>query len=314
MKAYLSLLVLAFGSANAAIPEKGIWWNPSESGRGYGIDVQDDLLFVTYYGFDESGKSTFFTSLGILDSTNSTWVDADWVGFSGGQCWGCTYSRPVANTKGSARFKFDTPLTGTITLSNGGTIPIERQSAAGFNPAKALLGTWQMTHGSLGVYFGDILWLNRARDESKGEFAGVRVGGGASRVLVGGPAENKMFTASILLDSSASYYTFYHFTWGLDQLAGRSWTFLKTSNLSGSGLPLFGSKLYGEKISQGILKSVRDIEKSESPDDPNDEIMAKIAFLSSADDSPSVKIGDQAIEITEIQKISSDLIHQASTQ
>ena len=178
MRTLLILLSLAFGSASAAIPEKGLWWNPNESGRGYGIDVQDDLLFVTYYGYDENGKSTFFTSLGVMDSAESAWIDADWFGFSGGQCWGCTYSRPVSSSKGTAQFKFDTPLTGTITLSNGVSIPIQRQSVAGFNPAKALLGTWQTTYGALGIYYGDVLWLNRMTNESEGKFAGVRVGGG----------------------------------------------------------------------------------------------------------------------------------------
>lgn len=210
LKSAIALLALTFaGATNAAIPEKGMWWNPNESGRGYGIDVQDNILFVTYYGYDEAGKSTFFTSLGALTSTGEEWISADWNGFSGGQCWGCSYSAPTPTSIGAARFKFDTPLTGTITLSNGTSIQIQRQSVVGFNPAHALQGTWHTTNGTRGSYFGDMLWINRVLAGNDSKFSGVIVGGSAARILVGGPVEDgDPYTASILIDSSTNYYKF----------------------------------------------------------------------------------------------------------
>lgn len=48
----------------------------------------------------------------------------------------------------------------------------------------------------------------------------------------------------------------------MDKLEGRSWTYLKTSSPSGSGLPLFGSKVYGDKISRSILGSGASIDET----------------------------------------------------
>lgn len=241
-------------AAHSAIPEKGMWWNPAESGRGYGIDVQDNLVFVTYYGYRDNGTSTFFTSLGVIDPATSE-VAADWVSFRGGQCWGCSYSAPVATVIGTARFKFDTPLTGSIKLNSGLVIPIQRQSAIEFDSANALLGTWQMTYGALGIYYGDILWAKKIENAAEKTFSGIRLGATASRIFVGKISESDVNSASILVDSSASYYTFYYFSRGFDGIVGKSWTYLKTSSLSGTGLTLFGNQLLGKNMSDSVYKA-----------------------------------------------------------
>lgn len=254
MRALLLFCFFASFAAHSAIPEKGMWWNPAESGRGYGIDVQDNLVFVTYYGYRDNGTSTFFTSLGVIDPETSE-VDADWVSFRGGQCWGCSYSAPVATVIGTARFKFDTPITGEIRLSSGGVIPIQRQSSIEFDSADALLGTWHMTYGALGVYYGDILWANKVEDKADKTFSGIRLGATASRIFVGKVSASDINSASILVDSSANYYTFYYFSRGFDGIVGRSWTYAKTSSLSGAGLSLFGNQLLGKNMSNSAYKT-----------------------------------------------------------
>lgn len=276
--------------------------------------VQDNILFVTYYGYDETGKSTFFTSLGTLTSTGEEWISADWNGFSGGPCWGCSYSAPTPTSIGTARFKFDTPLTGTLTLSNGTSIPIQRQSVVGFKPALALQRTWHTTYGTRGVYYGNVLWINKVLAGNDGKFSGVIIGGSTARILVGGPVEGSdPYTAGILIDSSTNYYDFMLFKWGLDKLEGRFWTYRKTSSPSGSGLPLFGSKVYGDKISRSILaKGTSADETSKALQAFSHELRLENAAMLSFDNAQSVMIGDAGYSIERIRQIAQALAEKAA--
>ncbi len=75
-----------FGAAPAAIAT-GLWWNPSESGTGFGIHDQGGRLFLTWYSYDTSGNprwgSAFMTSSAtnlytgqIYSTTGPTFSDA----------------------------------------------------------------------------------------------------------------------------------------------------------------------------------------------------------------------------------------------
>ena len=72
-RSIISLAVAAswvFSSAHAYEPEGGIWWNPQESGTGYAIETQDDMMAVTIYGGDAAGFAKWYTSVGRLDYRN----------------------------------------------------------------------------------------------------------------------------------------------------------------------------------------------------------------------------------------------------
>ena len=98
------------------------------------------------------------------------------------------------------------------------------------------------------MYFGQALWIQSPNNSIAGGFAGRVIEGSAQRILVGAPEANG--SVSILVDSSTSYYTFYNFQWSINTWGGRAWTYLKTAQLSGSGLPFFGSRILGKTYSE----------------------------------------------------------------
>jgi hypothetical protein len=53
-------LILMFAvlsvNAHAILPDGGWYWNPTESGRGFNIEIQNNVLFVAGFVYDAQGK------------------------------------------------------------------------------------------------------------------------------------------------------------------------------------------------------------------------------------------------------------------
>lgn len=242
----LALLCVAT-SSSAVIPEAGLWWNPAEGGRGYGIEMQDDSVFVTYYGYQPDGtRSAFYTTFGKLNSDTGT-MTGYWAAAESGQCFGCPHRQPQLTDLGTATLRFTSPMTGEITLPGNIRIPIRRQLLVGasHHDPVAMLGIWTITSGAIGIYFGDLLWFNRVEPGAQNRYSGHRVDAN-SRILLGGPTGAATGLPMIMLvDSSTSYYTAYAYDNALNFMGGRSWTYLKSSEPSGAGLIFFGKRLMG---------------------------------------------------------------------
>lgn len=148
---------LAATTAHAYEPESGIWWNPNESGTGYAIEVQDDMMAVTIYGGDQNGFAKWYTSTGRLDG--NAYFEADLLGFDHVQPIGKPYpGRPVLEPGyGKLKIVFDPNdnRRATLTWPNGRSIPIQRQEfyfwRSGEDPnsisvdTTKMLGEWQIT-------------------------------------------------------------------------------------------------------------------------------------------------------------------------
>lgn len=46
-------------ASNAATNYQDWWWNPNLSGMGLNIGQQQDTMFITWYNYDDSGRSTY---------------------------------------------------------------------------------------------------------------------------------------------------------------------------------------------------------------------------------------------------------------
>ena len=72
--AALALLVLSATTAKAqylSAPKPGFFWNPGEPGKGWALEVQDNLVFIASYTFQPTGnQSVFYTTLGTWDGIN----------------------------------------------------------------------------------------------------------------------------------------------------------------------------------------------------------------------------------------------------
>ena len=73
---------LALPSSHA-IPESGWWWNASESGRGYSLEIQGNRLFMAAYMYTTDGRAVWYVTAGTLNQDGS--FQGDVVEYAGGQ-------------------------------------------------------------------------------------------------------------------------------------------------------------------------------------------------------------------------------------
>ena len=59
-----------FGAAPASV-STGLWWNPNQSGAGFGIHDQGGRLFVTWYSYDAAGNPRWGAALMNAAGTNA---------------------------------------------------------------------------------------------------------------------------------------------------------------------------------------------------------------------------------------------------
>ena len=252
VRRFLSIATLLVVSASAhaqllAPPLSGFFWNPAEPGKGWALDVQDDLVFVAHYTFQPgSPASVFYTTVGRWDYVNRRF-SGDLFEFTGGPCLTCGPSQSTPRNLGTATFQFLNRDQGSVTFQ-GRTTPIVR-FLYGYAPESRsiLLGVWHTTAGSAGLYFGDTLRITGpcTTCSTPGLYVGYILDGGAQRILLGGPVGSDPNDILMLVDSSTSYYDEYRFRFSLNFFGGTNRTYLKTSSPTGSGLAMVASRIAG---------------------------------------------------------------------
>ncbi len=133
---------IAYQDAHAQQPVPGIYWNPSEPGRGFPFDYQNGVGSITGYIYDEAGNPLWFLAAGMMTEGN-TRLQASADVYEGGQCLGCPPQRPVvAGDLGQVDLQFTAADAATLRIDDV-VIQIERQNF-GFPPApRGMLGVWQ---------------------------------------------------------------------------------------------------------------------------------------------------------------------------
>ncbi|MEO6565749.1 MAG: hypothetical protein ABIO63_06910 [Casimicrobiaceae bacterium] len=129
------LLVLLMGSAGVAraVPENGWWWNPSESGRGFFIEIQGTQVYLGGYFYADDGRALWLVSQG--QTSTSTTYNGRLLSFANGQTLVGDYQPPgAAVDAGAISLVFTDDRHATLTWP-GGTIAIERQY---FDPARTV--------------------------------------------------------------------------------------------------------------------------------------------------------------------------------
>lgn len=112
-------------TAPTLVPQSGIWWNPSENGRGYVIEIRDGKLNFGGYLYDASGRATWVSS-GPSAMSSPTTFSGTLDSYSGGQTLTGAYKPPTGRTTaGSVSLTFQSPTTATLVWP-GGAVAIQR--------------------------------------------------------------------------------------------------------------------------------------------------------------------------------------------
>lgn len=254
--------LFAVSPAQAYTPESGIWWNPNEPGSGYTIEIQDNLMVLSYYGGDAQGRSTWYTALGFL--TGNALFDNKPLDLTiGSQCAGCNYAgSPTVQVGagGTVRIAFNANdnTKATLTWGNGRTVQIERYAFYLKRPEDAatplsvtrMLGEWQAvmdfsSNSQASVdYYGDVLVFDEYSFDTptnRWYFDGCRAdnsedGGCTQNALAfhsaSGFFDNASGLHTIVVDDSAANYVLYLTETGTNAAEGEITVYPKGTNPS----------------------------------------------------------------------------------
>ena len=110
--------------APSFLPERGWWWNASEGGRGYALEIQGDNMFIAGFMYDANGQPAWYVSTGKM--TDSHTYIGNWIEYSGGQTMTGPYKSPASNKPvASIGINFPDAQHGNLYLPNE-IIPITR--------------------------------------------------------------------------------------------------------------------------------------------------------------------------------------------
>jgi hypothetical protein len=255
MKRIIALLTtsLLAGSVSAVIPDSGWYFNSAESGRGFNIDIQNNVLFMAGFIYDAAGTPIWVVSGGPM-SSDHTYSGAAFQ-TANGQPLGGSYHPPTGVPFGNATVTFPTTLSANITI-NGYSFSVTRE-IFGFDftsTTQPLLGELAFVTGNKTspIYFGERISLTSTLLLNGSTYAvGNRTGEFGSNNIAVGNYSPVLSKWTVLLDSSTSYYHFYTFVFeGLNLVEGDDYIYLKGTSPSGS-LNTIGNRIRSAQAAAG---------------------------------------------------------------
>ena len=98
-------------------PINGWWWNDTESGRGYSVEVRGGSAFVVAFMYDDAGNPVWYFSAGPMSSP--TTFEGPWLQFANGQTLTGSYHPPgVPTTVGQLSLQFNSDDDATATWTD----------------------------------------------------------------------------------------------------------------------------------------------------------------------------------------------------
>lgn len=153
IKLAFGIILFAIGTSSwAFMPVTGLWNITDEvngqPGRGMMIEVRNESLFFTYFGYRPDGSSVKYNASGPLIKNSFT---GDLVEYSGGPVIGGVYKpASLKGSIGSVSLKFTSGTRGTLTLPGDAPKAINKNALWATEDADGLLGTWLIT-STIGV-------------------------------------------------------------------------------------------------------------------------------------------------------------------
>lgn len=255
-------------------PEAGWWWNQTEPGRGFAIEVQGNSLFIAGFMYDEAGQPIWYVSTGNMVSPS--YYTGHWTSYANGQAMGQPFKPPIvinANA-GLLTINFSDTRNATITLPDGRLVPVQRfldygvstpvtVDSPNLKSVNKMLGSWLFNYDIGSSSFTDNITFDTALESSTtaGTYYAWGLNQYAFTTLVGFDDANGNYYMLSEEPDSASFDDFYTFT--LDAsgriLSGCYYLYYRTDTLS-SCYPLNGSKIANSGARSVLLTTPEAIE------------------------------------------------------
>jgi len=119
-----SASVAAAVPAAAIVPVGGVYYDPNQSGSGFGFDYQNGTLIVEVYSYLQGGAAQWYLSAGpVVNNVYTGTLDK----YTGGQCISCAFVAPtLVGNDGTITVTFTSPTTATVDLPGGRHFQIQR--------------------------------------------------------------------------------------------------------------------------------------------------------------------------------------------
>lgn len=111
--------------------ETGWWWAPSEPGRGYFIEVNDDRMFFGMVSYGADGRPSWRVAYGAMATTRS--FQGELVGYANGTTIGAAYRAPAPQDAVPVELTFQDGQTAMLTLP-WTRVALERFPVVPFGP------------------------------------------------------------------------------------------------------------------------------------------------------------------------------------
>lgn len=102
--------------------QRGWWWNPSEGGRGFAMEIQGDAFFMAGFMYDSQGAPRWYLAQGNL--SGPTTFNGKLVQYGGGQQLKGAYSAPRITNDNVAPLTMSFPTATTVQMQPQGAAPI----------------------------------------------------------------------------------------------------------------------------------------------------------------------------------------------
>ena len=165
---YASVLAASTGLAVASAQYEGMWWNApanSESGWGLNIAQQGDVLFVTWFTYDTSGKAWWLSmtaTRGVGNTYSGTWYVTHGPAFNAVPFDSAQVTRTAA---GTGTLTFTDANTATFSYTVNGTSQSKSITRLVFGDVPTCTSNLQ-ANVAAATNHGDLWWAAPAGNES----------------------------------------------------------------------------------------------------------------------------------------------------
>ena len=110
--------------APTVTPAAGVWWDPNQSGSGFGLQYKNGVLIVQMYSYLAGGAAQWYLASGqVIGNVFTATLDK----YVGGQCVSCPYKDPggPVGNDGQITITFTSSTAATVSLSGGTQFQIQ---------------------------------------------------------------------------------------------------------------------------------------------------------------------------------------------
>jgi len=165
MKTVLKVICLLFGLSTTAwafMPAGGLWAvdeeNTGQAGRGFQIEVENEIMVLTYYGYRADGSSVFYLAAGPVVGNSFSGALTE---YQNGKALGTTGQPASAiGSAGTVYAIFTSGQHGTITFPGESPKAISKLAFGYANNPDGLMGTYLFAYTGSTAVFTDYYTLS----------------------------------------------------------------------------------------------------------------------------------------------------------